>query len=105
MKKIIKKIAIKLFNPIAKRLGYVRGVQTVNLKNAFEKNTLLEVFFDNIKSMGFVPKHIIDVGANHGTWTRETLKYFPEAYYTLIEPQEWLKPSLQDIRCKFKSYI
>lgn len=97
MKKIIKKIAIKLFNPIAKRLGYVRGVQTVNLKNAFEKNTLLEVFFDNIKSMGFVPKHIIDVGANHGTWTRETLKYFPEAYYTLIEPQEWLKPSLQDI--------
>ena len=47
--------------------------------------------------MGFVPKHIIDVGANHGTWTRETLKYFPEAYYTLIEPQEWLKPSLQDI--------
>lgn len=97
MKKIIKKIAIKLLNPIAIRLGYVRGQQTVNFKNAFEKNALLEVFFDNIKEMGFSPKHIIDVGANHGTWTRETLKYFPEAYYTLIEPQEWLKPSLQDI--------
>ena len=97
MKKIIRKIAIKLFNPIAKRLGYVRGQQKVNLKNAFEKNSLLEVFFDNIKEMGFSPKHIIDVGANHGTWTRETLKYFPNAYYTLIEPQEWLKPSLQDI--------
>lgn len=97
MKKIIRKIAIKLFNPIAKRLGYVRGQQKVNLKNAFEKNSLLEVFFDNIKEMGFSPKHIIDVGANHGTWTRETLKYFPDAYYTLIEPQEWLKPSLQDI--------
>jgi FkbM family methyltransferase len=97
LKKIIRKIAIKLFNPIAKRLGYVRGQQKVNLKNAFEKNSLLEVFFDNIKEMGFSPKHIIDVGANHGTWTRETLKYFPNAYYTLIEPQEWLKPSLQDI--------
>ena len=97
MKKIIKKIAIKFFNPIAKRLGYVRGQQIVYAKEAFEKNSLLEIFFDNIKQMGFTPKHIIDVGANHGTWTRETLKYCPEAYYTLIEPQEWLKPSLQDI--------
>ena len=97
MKKIFKKIAIKLLNPIAKRLGFVRGQHAVHVKNAFEKNSLLEVFFDNIKSMGFTPKHIIDVGANHGTWTRETLKFFPEAYYTLIEPQEWLKPSLQDI--------
>ena len=97
MKKIIRKIALKVFKPIAKKLGYVRGQQSVVLKDAYQKNTLLEIFFENIKQMGFTPKHIIDVGANHGTWTRETLKYFPEAYYTLIEPQEWLKPSLQDI--------
>ena len=47
--------------------------------------------------MGFTPNHIIDVGANHGTWTRETLKFFPNAYYTLLEPQEWLQSSLQDL--------
>jgi FkbM family methyltransferase len=39
----------------------------------------------------------VDVGANHGTWTKETLRYFPDAHYTLIEPQEWLKPSFQDL--------
>ncbi|HEY9167872.1 MAG TPA: FkbM family methyltransferase [Lutibacter sp.] len=47
--------------------------------------------------MGFYPNHIVDVGANHGTWTREALKYFPDAHYTILEPQEWLKASFQDI--------
>jgi FkbM family methyltransferase len=47
--------------------------------------------------MGFTPHHIVDVGANHGTWTREALRYFPDAYYTLLEPQNWLKKSFQDI--------
>ena len=28
---------------------------------------------------------------NHGYWTRAALKYFPDAYYTLIEPQEYLR--------------
>lgn len=97
MKKNIKKIGYKLFNPIAERLGYVRIHQIDDLRNKFEKNSLLEVFFSNLKTMGFTPKHIIDVGANHGTWTRETLKYFPDAYYTLIEPQELLRQSIQDI--------
>ncbi len=97
MKKKILGIAILLFNPIAKKLGFIRNKQNVEFKDSFHKNELLGIFFNNIKEMGFVPKHIVDVGANHGTWTRETLKYFPEAYYTLIEPQEWLKPSLQDI--------
>lgn len=47
--------------------------------------------------MGLSPKHIIDVGANHGSWSRETLTYFPDSYFTLLEPQEWLKPSFQDL--------
>ena len=47
--------------------------------------------------MGFEPKHVLDVGANHGTWTREALKYFPNIYFTLLEPQEWLKESFQDV--------
>lgn len=97
LKKTIKKIAVKLFNPIASKLGYVKGQKIVYASNPFQKKSLLETFFENIKTMGFLPKHIIDVGANHGTWTRETLKYFPEAYYSLIEPQEWLKSSIQDV--------
>jgi len=65
--------------------------------NLLHKNYLLNTLFTNLKAAGFSPKHIVDVGANHGTWTREALKYFPDAYYTLIEPQNWLKPSFQDL--------
>lgn len=97
MKELLRKFLTKIFNPIAIRLGYVHWSKAMLEKDPHAKNSLLEVFFENIKAMGFTPKHIIDIGANHGTWTRETLKYFPETYYTLVEPQEWLKPSLQDL--------
>lgn len=96
MKSTIRKIAVKLIDPIARKLGYVKSHE-INYDYRSEKNTLLNVFFENLKLMNFEPKHIIDIGANHGTWTRETLKYFPNANYTLVEPQEWLKPSLQDL--------
>jgi FkbM family methyltransferase len=95
MKQQIKKIAIKLIDPIATNLGYSRLKPSI--ENQYSKNNLLRTFFLNLKAIGFIPKHIIDVGANHGSWTRETLKYFPDSYYTLVEPQSWLKESFQDI--------
>ena len=36
-------------------------------------------------------------GANHGYWTRTSLKYFPDVYYTLIEPQDFLRENVQDL--------
>ena len=56
-----------------------------------------------LKNRGFDPKHIIDVGANHGFWSRTALKYFPDSYYTLIEPQDWLKKDAQDILSRGKA--
>lgn len=97
MKQLLRAILTKTLNPLVIRLGYVHWSKAAPEKNSYAKNSLLEVFFKNIEAMGFTPQHIIDIGANHGTWTRETLKYFPDAYYTLVEPQEWLKPSLQDL--------
>ena len=61
------------------------------------KSTLLDNFFTILLQINFLPKHIVDVGANHGTWTREVLKYFPDAFYTLLEPQHQLKDSITDI--------
>src|SRR5262249_48554088 len=43
----------------------------------------LEPFFSLLKRYGFNPKHIIDVGANTGTWTRRALPFFPCVHYTL----------------------
>lgn len=57
----------------------------------------LDCFFVALKRLGFHPKHIIDVGANRGSWTRKALVYFPEARFTLVEPQDHLKVHIQDL--------
>jgi FkbM family methyltransferase len=96
LKKKIKIFVLKLINPIAIRLGYVRNNKRQQI-DVYNKNILLSTLFNNLKAMGFVPKHIVDIGANHGTWTREVLDHFPDAHYTLLEPQYWLKDSFLDI--------
>lgn len=96
MRKKTKNIFFKFSKPIFNKLGYQRKEDKyITLPEG--KNLLLQTLFTNIKKMGFSPNHIFDIGANHGTWTRETLTYFPDAYFTLVEPQEWLKPSFQDL--------
>jgi FkbM family methyltransferase len=93
MKAGIKKLAKKIIGPLAMKLGY--RLQT---KSAIsEKNNLLATLCTNLQQLKFTPKHILDVGANHGKWTRELLRYFPNAYYTLLEPQHWLVTSFQDL--------
>jgi FkbM family methyltransferase len=57
----------------------------------------LEHFFSVIKRFGFDPKHIVDVGANKGSWTRRAIDFFPNAQYTLVEPQDHLKFHIQDL--------
>jgi FkbM family methyltransferase len=86
MKKIVKKI-LSIFG-----LTIAKKTTSTN-----DKDYLLFNFYQTLKAFKFEPKHIVDVGANHGTWTREALNYFPDAYYTLVEPQHWLKDSLTDI--------
>ena len=54
-------------------------------------------FFQCIKNLGFNPKHIVDVGANRGTWTRNALQYFPDAYFSIFEPQAYLSASFNDL--------
>lgn len=78
-----------MFHPIAIKLGY--------RKSQNKKNELLHNFFGNLIEMKVPINHIVDIGANHGTWSREAKKFFPNAYFTLIEPQEWLKSSFPDL--------
>jgi FkbM family methyltransferase len=59
--------------------------------------------FSLLKQGGFTPRCIIDVGANRGIWTRAAMKFFPEAHYTMVEPQERLKEYSRDLlegKCK-----
>jgi FkbM family methyltransferase len=57
----------------------------------------LEPFLALLKRYSFDPKHVIDVGANRGTWTRRAIQFFPSAQYTLIEPQDELKNYIRDL--------
>ncbi len=94
MKKIIRKGLQKIFDPLAVRLGY-DSIKTK--KKISTKNSLLDNFYSVLKNLQFNPRHIVDVGANHGSWTREALVFFPDAYYTLLEPQYWMEDSVKDL--------
>jgi FkbM family methyltransferase len=74
------------------RLGYQRAERGSGFRSE-----VLSPFLDLLKRNGFAPKHIVDVGANRGDWTRTALQFFPEAEYTLIEPQENLKSYAPDL--------
>jgi FkbM family methyltransferase len=68
----------------------------IKLRSAMPRGHL-KLFFSMLQGRSFAPKHIIDVGANHGKWTRVALRYFPDAYYTLIEPQDHLRAHVADL--------
>ena len=53
--------------------------------------------FQALVNLKFEPRCLIDVGANHGNWTRTALKYFPNMAVAMIEPQGWLKSYSEDL--------
>jgi FkbM family methyltransferase len=47
----------------------------------------MQKFLKDVRASGFVPRGIIDVGANQGGWTKDALSVFPEAHIIMVEPQ------------------
>jgi FkbM family methyltransferase len=82
----------RLTRSTMRRLGY----QPVGHGGGF-RSDVLSPFLSLLKAFGFAPKHIIDIGANKGDWTRTAIEFFPEAHYTLIEPQDNLKSYIDDL--------
>ena len=54
----------------------------------------LPSFLQDLAARGFRPRHILDIGANRGLWSRDVRKVFHDARFTLIEPQVEMKPYL-----------
>jgi FkbM family methyltransferase len=81
----------RLVQSVLKRFGY--RLSSLDNGQAYG----LDCFFALMKRHGFAPKHVIDVGANKGNWTRAAIKFFPDAHYTLVEPQDHLKAHVQDL--------
>jgi FkbM family methyltransferase len=64
---------------------------------AVKSHARTKPFFDCLKRLGFQPRHVIDIGANKGNWTRAALCSFPHCSYTLFEPQERLANFCADL--------
>jgi len=47
-------------------------------------------FCECLRQLNFQPRHIVDVGANRGNWTRTAMRAFPLAHFSLFEPQAHL---------------
>jgi len=88
IKKNIKNLIRSLFDPIAKKLGYIKPINN---------NFLLSNFLIMLNNIDFKVNHIVDVGANLGQWTRIALKYYPNSFYSLFEPQANLKNRMSDL--------
>jgi FkbM family methyltransferase len=57
----------------------------------------IQKFLEDVRARGFVPRGIIDVGANRGEWTRMALSVFPNAEVIMIEPQAEMMPLLEGL--------
>lgn len=49
-----------------------------------------------LKRMDHEPVHVVDIGANHGGWSRQMRAAFPGVRLSLFEPQKKLAPHLAD---------
>ena len=76
-KYIPSKLKIKIYNSI-KASFTINEKKCVGIQN-------LHVCLSNLKSLGFFPKHIIDIGAHEGEWTKVAFSIFDSSCFYLIE--------------------
>lgn len=70
-----------------------------NTPGAADHRVTYPPFFEHIKSLGFNPKTVIDVGV--ATGTPPLYEAFPDAYFVLFEPTAEFEPNLHQITQKY----
>jgi FkbM family methyltransferase len=63
----------------------------------------LQSFLEDVRTRGFEPTHIVDVGANKAEWAQAAHEVWPRARFTLIEPQVEMKPYLDAFTSRVRS--
>lgn len=58
----------------------------------------LEGALERCRSRNSNIRTVIDIGASNGMWTEKCVKFFPEAYYLLIEAQKPHESGLQQLK-------
>lgn len=83
MKELYYIISMKFKNPFARK--------TLSVKSPHLQNRML-----NLQQIGFEPKCVIDAGAHKGNWTKLMNEFFPEAHFTLFEPNPMVNQFVEE---------
>ncbi|MGI0107864.1 FkbM family methyltransferase [Salinimicrobium sp. WS361] len=70
----------------------------------YNKDQLLQDFYNLLKDQDFHPENIFDIGANKGTWSKECMRAFPNSRYYLFEPQKELESDIHENLKKCGNY-
>jgi FkbM family methyltransferase len=87
MKRIISRILKKYGYKIIRDDKFQLLMKKKNVSKKTRTNPLTN-FVLLLDSLGYTPKVVFDIGAHLGNWTKELIKYYPDAYYYLFEPQK-----------------
>ncbi|MDH4242064.1 MAG: FkbM family methyltransferase [Phycisphaerae bacterium] len=66
-------------------------------KGAILARSGVDGLLQHVRSMGFVPATVIDVGAAYGAFTRQCRSVFPASRFILIEPLVEYQPALKKL--------
>lgn len=84
---------MSLTKDAVKKLLLSFGIE-IHKKGKLQRCSLKGVL-ENLKTNGFDPASVIDVGAAFGSWSRVCAEVFPDAHYLLIEPLVEYEQALQ----------
>jgi FkbM family methyltransferase len=83
------------------RLKKVLGALGIRPNGARPARSSLEQFCRHLRSLGFMPQAVVDIGVADGTFDIYTI--FPDARYLLIEPMAEFRPALDWICAHYKA--
>ena len=93
MKRLVQSLLEK-FGYTIRRTATLRGYEPGSITRPIGKHNL---FLEDVRARGFVPRGIIDVGAFNGEWTKMVLPIFPGTAILMIEPQDEMQPFLSEL--------
>tara|TARA_Y100000590_G_scaffold455854_1_gene605257 strand:+ start:555 stop:1310 length:756 start_codon:yes stop_codon:yes gene_type:complete len=90
----------KLFERLSRFFRFLIS-DSYKLNNKYQnKNqiTNAELILNLLKTKGFTPKYIIDVGCGYGQWTKKLFKFYPSSNYLLFDADKNNKKKLDILK-------
>lgn len=93
----MKQLIQKLLGKIGFQIRRTSTLQGRNPGSTSRPIGRLDLFLEDLRARGFMPRGIIDVGAHRGDWTRLALSIFPRTPVIMIEPQDEMQMFLSEL--------